>query len=252
MGKNAGDTLGDSKHGSSESLAESRATFGQRRYGEIFGLFVALGLTTLFWWPSIASRLLPDSLVWRNVAAQAVDWLFCLVLMGIVLYWERRPLSSLGFKPLTSQNLAAGLGLGGFAMVGLVLWKFAVEPLLPELNPQTRGGSGSGELPGHFFYWYAPLALVTASFCEEVIYRGYAMERLLLVFKRPWVAVLLSHIAFVLYHLKDGIENVLCFSVLLLLFPLYYLRYRDLTMVIVGHAFIDLMAVIGHAAGVRV
>ena len=118
-------------------------------------------------------------------------------------------------------------------------------------NASTGGGSSSGELPGHFFFWYAPLALVTASFCEEVIYRGYAMERLLLVFKRPWVAVLASHVAFVLYHLKDGVENVLCFSVLLLLFPLYYIRHRDLTMVIVAHAFIDLMAVIGHAAGVR-
>jgi membrane protease YdiL (CAAX protease family) len=67
----------------------------------------------------------------------------------------------------------------------------------------------------------------------------------------PWIAVLVSHVAFVLYHLKDGIENVLCFSVLLLLFPFYYIRYRDLTMVIVAHAFVDLMAIIGHAAGIR-
>ena len=223
----------------------------RRRSGELFGLAVALGLTTAFWWPPIASRLLPRDLVWRNVAAQAVDWLFCIVLIGVVLVWERRPLSSLGFKRLTMQNFSAGLGLGGFAMVGLVLWKFAIAPMLPDMSFTSGVESSPGSLPDHFFYWYAPFALATASLCEEVIYRGYAMERLLLVTKRPWIAVLASHIAFVLYHLKDGIENVLCFSVLLLLFPLYYIRYRDLTMVIVAHAFIDLMAIIGHAAGIR-
>jgi membrane protease YdiL (CAAX protease family) len=139
--------------------------------------------------------------------------------------------------------------LGGFFMLGIVLWRFGISPLLPDLGVAPTGGDGS-VVPGHFFFWYAPLALITASFCEEVIYRGYAMERLLSVTKRPWIAVLVSHVAFVLYHLKDGPNSVAMLSLLALLFPLYYIRCRDLTVMIVGHGFIDLMAVIGHAAGV--
>ena len=85
-----------------------------RRHAEITGLVVALLLTTLFWWPAIASRLLPSNLIWRNVAAQAADWFFALILIAIVVFWERRPLSSLGFKPLKWSNFCTGLGLGGF------------------------------------------------------------------------------------------------------------------------------------------
>jgi len=220
-----------------------------RRYAEVTGLVVALLLTTLFWWPAIASRLLPSNLIWRNVAAQAADWVFALILIAIVVFWERRPLSSLGFKPLKWSNFCTGLGLGGFFMAGIILWRFAISPLLPDLGP-AEGGSDGSALPGHFFFWYAPFALVTASFCEEVIYRGYAMERLLSVTKRPWVAVLVTHVAFVLYHMKDGPNSVAMLSLLALLFPLYYIRFRDLTVMIVGHGFIDLMAVLGHVVGV--
>ena len=63
--------------------------------------------------------------------------------------------------------------------------------------------------------------------------------------------MLLSHVAFVLYHVKDGLSSVAMLSVFALLFPLYYLRFQDLTLLIVGHAFVDLMAIVGHAAGIR-
>jgi uncharacterized protein len=223
-----------------------RSAILSKRVPEWTGLFVALIGTTVLWYPTVISRLLPEDLVWRNVAQQATDWAFAVVLVGIVVVWERRPLSSLGFKPLTKANFFAGLGLGGFTMLGIAGWRYLVAPVIPDLG---SAAAGTG-LPGHFFYWYAPLALVTASLCEEVIYRGYAMERLLHVTGRPWIAVALPHVAFVLYHIKDGWDKVAMLSVVALLFPLYYVRFRDLTMTIVAHAFIDLMAVVGQIAGV--
>ena len=214
------------------------------------GLFVALVATTIFWWPPIASRLLPTDLVWRNLAAQAADWFFCLSLMAIVYFWEREPLSSLGFKPLRKDNLSAGLGLGGFIMVGLVLWKLVSSQLVQGSGIGSSGAAPS-EFPPHFFLWFGPIALLTASFCEEVIYRGYATERLLRITNNRWVAVLLPNFAFALMHWKDGFEKVLFVGTVCLLFQLYYVRYRDLTMTIVAHFLIDSLALLGAMFGVR-
>ena len=214
------------------------------------GLFISLILTTLFWLPDVASRFLPEDLVWRNVAAQLADWVFCLVLIAIVLWWgEKNRCLPWGSKPLTWTNFGIGMGLGGFIMVGLVLWKLGEKALFPELSSAESGGSN--QLPDTFFYWFAPFALITASFCEEVIYRGYAMERLAQLTDRKWIVILVPHVAFALMHIKDGWSTVLMLSTLGILFGLYYWRFRDLTLMIVAHFFIDLMAVIGHFAGVR-
>ncbi len=215
---------------------------------QIVGVFIALVGTAVFWYPPILSRVLPENLVLRNLCAQGFDWAFCLALVGVVLFWEKKPLSSLQFKALTVKNFSAGMGLGSFCMIGLVVWTFLIQPMIPGLD-HTTASNRNEELPKYFFLWYAPIALVTASVCEEVIYRGYAMERLLLLTKRPWLAVVLTHISFVLYHIKDGLDGVIALSVLGLLFPIYYLKTRDLTVVIIGHALIDFLAIVGHFAG---
>ena len=44
------------------------------------------------------------------------------------------------------------------------------------------------------------LIAITAGFCEEVIYRGYMMTALKKIGQRPWIAMVLSSISFVLFH----------------------------------------------------
>ena len=221
-----------------------RPTFGL--VPQAVGLVVALVLTTVVWYPPFLAPLLPDDFVWRNLAQQGIDWAFCLILIAIVLLWEREPLTSLGFKRLTRENLLAGLGLGGFFLLGQFLWNF-VAGRFAGADPSL----GAGPLPDGFVLWYGPVALVTASFCEEIIYRGYAMERLLRIFKSPWPGIVLPHVAFALMHIKDGWGKVAMVGIVGLLFTLYYYRYRDLTMTIVAHFFIDSLALVGHFAGIR-
>lgn len=208
----------------------------------LVGLFIALVLTTVVWYPPFLGPLLPEGFVLRNLTQQGIDWAFAITLMAIVLFWERLPLSSMGFKKLSGQNLAGGLGLGGFCMAGLVVWTLIAGWLR---DPSLGMGPTTG-----FYLWYGPLALITAGFCEEVIYRGYAMERLLRMFKSPWPALLLPHIAFSLMHIKDGWEKVFMVATLGFLFTWWYYKSRDLTMLIVGHLFVDAMALVGAAFGI--
>ncbi|MEL6328583.1 MAG: type II CAAX endopeptidase family protein [Planctomycetota bacterium] len=213
-----------------------------RTLPRIVGLAVALVLTTVVWYPPILGPLLPDGFVLRNLAQQGIDWAFTIVLVAIVLFWERLPLSSMGFEKITGETLGGGLGLGGFVMVALVVWTLAVGWLR---DPSMGMGPTSG-----FFIWYGPLALITAGVCEEVIYRGYAMERLLRMFRSPWPALLLPHVAFSLMHIKDGWDKVLMVGTGGFLFTWWYYKSRDLTMNIVGHLFVDAMALVGAAFGI--
>ena len=202
----------------------------------IAGLTIALVVTTVVWYPPFLGPLLPEGFVLRNLVQQGIDWAFAITLMATVLFWERLPLSSMGFKKLSGQNLA------GFCMVGLVVWTLIAGSLR---DPSMGMGPTTG-----FYLWYGPLALITAGFCEEVIYRGYAMERLLRMFKSPWPALLLPHIAFSLMHIKDGWEKVIMVATVGFLFTWWYYKSRDLTMLIVGHLFVDAMALVGAAVGI--
>ena len=217
------------------------------RAAMIGGLVIALAGTVLFWWPSVAGRLFPQDLVLRNLAAQGVDWMFALALVGIVLLFERRSLASLRFTRPNVKTIAAGLGLGGFMMIGIVGWKFAERALFPEVAELDIGAPPSAFPPG-FFLWFAPIALITASVCEEVIWRGYAMERLLLVTKSPVLAIILSQISFALYHVKDGWSTALMVLTVGSLFPIFFLTTRSLTVTIIGHAMVDGLALVGSMA----
>ena len=209
----------------------------------VVGLTIALGLTTILWLPSIMGRILPDDLVWRNVAAQGIDWAFAITLVLIVLFWERRTLASLGFKDLNLETLATGLGLGGFLMLGIVAWSWGIAPYLGVSELENKASSS---LPPHFYLWFAPLSLITASVAEEIIYRGYAMERLLKLGVSPLLTVVITQIAFALYHLKDGMSSVLMVATIGSLFALYYVWTRNLWVTIIGHFFVDALAIAGH------
>lgn len=215
----------------------------------LVGLFISLILTNILWYPPIASEWLPDDLVWRNVVAQAADWAIVLTLVFIVAFWERETISSFGFRKFDLDTLWAGLGLGGFFMLGTVAWALG-ERFLASGSSTAELTSSTDALPPHFFFWFTPLALLTASVAEEMIFRGHALERLIRLTKSPVIAVILSQIAFGLYHLKDGLGAALAAAIVGSLFALYYVRYRNLTMTIIAHAFVDSLAITGHWLGV--
>ncbi len=222
----------------------------QRQRPCIFvGLIFALVGVQLLWWPGIVNLWLPTDLVARNLASQAMDWAAALFLVGLVVMCERENLASLGFRKLDAETFAAGMGLGAFFMIGSILLLFLWNALW--LQPSAAGdGVDPASLPFHFVYWYPLLALVTAAVAEEIIFRGYALERLLRLNVPPLAAITLVQIAFALYHVKDGIFSVVNVALVGVLFSLYYARYRNLTMTIVAHALIDALAIAGYFFGI--
>ncbi|MEM6687945.1 MAG: CPBP family intramembrane glutamic endopeptidase [Planctomycetota bacterium] len=215
----------------------------------VLGLSLSLFATTLFWFPPVAGNLLPTGIVARNVCSQAIDWGVAFLLIAIVVFGECKPISSLGFKRPKIETLYEAFGLVGFFFIGMVGWKLLVSPWFPDI-PLPSGKPAAGELPKHFFFWYAPLSLLTSSFAEEIIYRGYAMKRLLESFASPWPGILVPHTAFALMHLKDGLENAAMAFCIGSLMTWYFYKTKNLTLLILAHFIIDLLAIVGSLAGV--
>lgn len=157
----------------------------------IVGLILALG------WPLVLAALVPN----QNLANQRQDLLIILcewvsvgILFAIVAGWERlRFLPSVGFRPLKRRDwiLIAALMVIAAAMAGVLAAK---RPALSGTNAaQLRQVLGAP--------FGLRVALVfTAGICEEILFRGYALERLQLFTKNIWIAGLIGTALFTLAH----------------------------------------------------
>lgn len=88
-------------------------------------------------------------------------------------------------------------------------------------------------------------AIVTAGVVEELYFRAYLMSRLQLYFKGPWPGIILSALLFGLVHAGFGtIVNILVPFYTGLLFGWYYLKYRNIKVLIICHFLIDLISLV--------
>ncbi|MEM6839050.1 MAG: hypothetical protein AAF609_19630 [Cyanobacteria bacterium P01_C01_bin.120] len=122
-----------------------------------------------------------DSLLSKILQQIVLATLF-MVVVGIVLFWERQPLSSIGLHQLNWQSILWELIFAGFL-------SFIYTPfLIGVMNKLGCAGFESGlaklsPLPR----WYLVLAVVIGGVVEEALYRGYATERLSLLTGSYWI-----------------------------------------------------------------
>jgi uncharacterized protein len=87
--------------------------------------------------------------------------------------------------------------------------------------------------------------VVTAGIFEEVLYRGYAIERLTTIWGSQWTAAVVTVALFILAHLPViGFAHLPPVAVVGVLVTLLYLWRRDLILNMVAHATIDGIALL--------
>ena len=210
------------------------------------GLFIVLILATVFWFPTVYKSILSTDFELRNYQMQGFDWLVVAIIIVLIIYGERNKLNTLNIKKPTLEMFGIGMGLGGFSLLYIFLHRTAFNffNISTGFEQQLENPS-LNEVGPEFVFVYGIFSLITASIAEEIIYRGYATERLMKLKNSYWLAFLLPLVAFVLMHYRKGLDHLLIVLVVGSLMQYYYLKFRNLTINIIGHLFIDLMAYIG-------
>jgi uncharacterized protein len=208
------------------------------------GLFVALVIPFLSFAAGRVGFGVEQSDV-RIAFSLAVHWLNFAALIAVVVFWEREPLASIGLRPMRWWTIPAGV-LAGVASVFLT----GVLVSTLGLSSDTQFATYLQSLP----FITRLLLVVTAGVFEETLYRGYAIERLTMLWGSKWAAGAAALIFFTLAHIPAvGIAHLLPVCIVSVFVTLLYLWRRDLILNMMAHATIDAVGLLlgplaGHGA----
>jgi membrane protease YdiL (CAAX protease family) len=163
-----------------------------------------------------------------------------LVLLYVVLV-ERLPLSSIGLGRLTWQSLAYGVlaFVATFAFVGGVI----IGVILPYLH-LTQSSSALAHLYALPF-WFRCLIVLRAGVVEEILMRGYGIERIQELTGSRFVAGAVTLAAFTLAHLSYwSAAQLLVAAGAGLVLTVLYLWRRDLWANMIAHFLTDAVSLL--------
>ena len=203
-------------------------------------VFVALLLGTLPLLSMAQVPLLgPDRIERLSAYVGSILTLMVLATVALILGALGPGLEAMGLAPVFDGQALRTTGLlgAGIAALGVVFWLagevFGLQEsdLLEELIPRT------GREKGLF-----ALLSVAAGVGEELVYRGWLISVLAPVFDGPWIAALVSSMAFSLLHSYQGPVGILRSGLMGFLFAAALIVYGSLWPLIVVHVAVDLVS----------
>lgn len=207
-------------------------TAKRRLWPTVLGLAIALAGPPLVaaWSKSVARA---DASLPTSILLQAIYGTLPIIVLLLVRYGERLPWHSVGFRrPTTSTVVSAVL---------VVIFTFLVLPMLTDplvkrwAQPDAEQGVASLAV---FPMWFRIVLAVTGGPIEELLYRGYAIERLTTLTSRRWLGATLAVLAFAAAHIPTW---GFAFSLIAdlpagIVLTLFYLWRRDLVANMLAHA----------------
>jgi len=216
------------------SIAQPRS-----RIASIAGLSVALGAPFLLpFLPGQAQQHITDA--GQDTVVLVFEWIIALAILAIVIFWERLPLSSVGFRSPSWRDF----GTMGLAFVAMALG-LGIFAALNHVSQSALNDATPAQIA------MVPLALriglfVTAGFCEELMFRGYAIERLALFSGNLWIGGVAAVVLFTLGHLpRYGFSpSLIAVAIVATALTGLYLWRRNFWVCAIMHALIDCVGLV--------
>lgn len=177
------------------------------------------------------------------VGNEAIWWAYVGAMLLYVQRIERRPLSSIGLRAPGPGNTLIGAVAGLVVLAAMGAMYFLVLPALhlDDSVAATANGRSLMATP----LWWRLISTVRAAVAEEVLFRGYAMERIEELSGSRAIATVVSCTVFTLDHVTAwGWSHELVVAVGGLAFSLLYLWRRDLWTNILAHFVVDAASVL--------
>ncbi len=197
------------------------------------GLSIAIVLPEL----GLLSTVSPGDDAAARFGRQVVWLMIGLALLFWVRWAERLPLTSIGLRRPTLGTVGWGFAGAVALIASFVLCYALILPLLGLRIDVQRTNSIISNA-----YWLQLMIFVFAAFVEEIIYRGYIIERTEALTGNKWFAFSVSVLAFTLVHLSSWAASqliVVAFGAVIM--GLLYLWKRDLIMVMIAHCLADVV-----------
>jgi membrane protease YdiL (CAAX protease family) len=195
---------------------------------------------------ALLSPCLPIS-CWENefagvghlVGYEVIWWAMVAFVLSYVVWAEHRSLSSIGFRRLHIWDIIIAV-LGAIVMIaGLAAIYFVLFPALHVNEDQQIN-----QLVATPFWWRF-ISTIRAAVGEEVLFRGYAMERIEELIGSRAVAAVLSCTVFAVGHVGSwGWSHLLVAGFGGILLTVLYLWRRNLWVNIIAHFIVDGTAVL--------
>jgi membrane protease YdiL (CAAX protease family) len=201
------------------------------RWPTAVALVVALGTPPLI--SAWAARHPLDSALSTQLLLQAAYCALPIFLLLFVRYGERLRLSSIGFHRPTGSTIVTGVAL---AVILVIVLPMLTDPLVRRwAHPGVdRGVAQLAALP----IWFRIVLSVTGGPIEELVYRGYAIERIAELTRRRWLGATIALAVFTAAHIPAwGAGFALAADLPAgIVLTLFYLWRRDLAANMLGHA----------------
>jgi membrane protease YdiL (CAAX protease family) len=207
----------------------SRPATGQAMAGLAAALI--LGLAPVAHW------IAPGQAIAGMLAREAVWWASAAAILAWLRFGERLPLSSIGFRRVTWKSLVFGL-LAAIATTMVMAVFYAV--VIPRLHLNASAAQAEMQVILRMPLWFRVLLVLRAAVVEEILFRGYLIEKVHQLTGSLWLAVLCSVAVFTYAHLAGwGVAHLIPVFGAGLIFALLYAWRRDLPSNMVGHFITD-------------
>jgi membrane protease YdiL (CAAX protease family) len=179
----------------------------------------------------------PGATMPAMLVREAVWWLYAVAVILWLLDEEGLPVSSIGLRRPTWKTLWLAL----FAFV-LLLAVFVIQQavIIPMFHLDGSMANAQRAAMLKTPYWYRVLLVLRAAVVEEILFRGYLIEKVRQVTGSWLLAVLVSVLAFTCAHLSSwGAVHLIAVGGAAVILAVFYVWKRDLPANMIAHFLID-------------